>query len=123
MSPWSEYTRPFAAVTPTCVHGPLLPSARSTLKPLSFEELSVQSRSIRDDEIDVAFRLLGASGGPDPGVCVASGVLAEVGVRVGVAVTASPVGVRVRVAVGAAVVAEAALELADSPAVLNARTR
>ena len=101
-SPLSANAATFAAVAAIRLHGPLLAGARSILKPVSFAELSVQTRSISVEDTAVAERELGFAGGvPDVGVCV--GVLVgngAVGVRVGVAVAAGEVGVRVGVAVG-----------------------
>ena len=50
-------------VVPICDHGPDALGPRSTLKPLSLKELSVQDRSIRLEEKVVAVRLVGAAGG------------------------------------------------------------
>jgi len=68
-----------AAVTAISAHGPWLVGERSTLNPVSFVELSVQSRSISLAETAVAEREPGAAGG-------VAGVGVGVGVRVGVAV-------------------------------------
>lgn len=97
----------------TSTNGPFIAGPRSTRKPVSLPELSVQTRSIRVEEIVVAFRNPGASGRTPPGVGVwVGGALVGVGVGVevggagavgvgeGVAVGGTSVGVRVGVAVG-----------------------
>jgi len=48
--------------TATSAQGPADARARSTLKPLSLNELSVHDRSIRVEEMAAAERLLGADG-------------------------------------------------------------
>ena len=84
---------------------------RSTLKPVSFTELSVQTRLIQLGDTAVAAREPGAAGGVpgvEAGVGVALGgpaVGVRVGVKVGVDVAAAPVGVRFGVTVAAAAVA------------------
>ena len=58
----SETLAWLAPVTAICDHGPPEANARSTLKPCSFAELSVQMRLIWLDETADAARLVGAAG-------------------------------------------------------------
>ena len=60
--PESENAIALASVVATKVHGPLEPAARSILKPLSLDEVSIQERFIWDAENAVATRLKGAVG-------------------------------------------------------------
>ena len=59
----AEVSEKDAAVeVPICVNGPVDEDERSTLNPLSLDELSVQLRSIRLEEVAVAPRALGEAG-------------------------------------------------------------
>ena len=90
------------AVIAISVQGPEEVGPRSTLNPVSFEELSVHARSIWLEETAVAERLSGGNGGAGAvgvGVGVSVGVPVGVGVGVGVAVGGTVVAVGVGVGV------------------------
>lgn len=109
----------FAAAVAIKLQGPFIAGPRSTSKPSSSSELSVQARSIWLDDTAIADRLVGADGGAAAvggigvgvGVGVRSGVGVGVGVRSGVAVgvgvgvglRTGGIGVGVGVAVGVGV--------------------
>ena len=89
----------FAPVVAIGDQGPFIAGPRSILKPTSFPELSVQTRSISLEDTALVDRELGSAGGvPAAAVGVRVGVV--VGVRVGVDVAGPGVGVRDGVAVG-----------------------
>jgi len=59
----AEVSEKDAAVeVPICVNGPVDEDERSILNPLSLDEVSVQPRSMRLEEIAVAPRALGEAG-------------------------------------------------------------